>query len=604
MKLTRPLLRAAVGLLAGLAIAAPSTAQNRTPGYLTFEGLKDEIGLTVSWLKTQQDPQTGSYGGWKETVWALKIFAQSPWHHGYDDGPFISRAVDILVGMQQPTGFIHEPGADRANVRFQTVACGEALSFFAAQPQVAAVVKRAREVEPWKIQASWEATFEGIPDDKLLMMAEDKLASREPGGYWDHKFGRVVITGRHTEFLCGVHEVIEARHAKRMTPDPARGQAQVASGLSAADRGVAQKALARGASYLVGQSPEGRWGFPEQPDPGITAMVAGALLSAPRDAKAGEALNAALDWLVSLQHEDGSIHSGQYVNYVTSASILALVEAGREKDVPVIEKARVFLQTLQFDDPEGYSEDSHHYGGIGYGSSQRPDLSNTQMALDALVKAGVEPGDPTLRKALEFLQRCQNRSESNDVVLAEEGATVKSGDDGGAGYAPGESKAGMMTLADGTQVPRSYGSMTYALLKGYLLAGLPKDDPRVEAAWRWLTKNYTLDVNPGFEASSDPAASYQGLFYYFHTMARALDLYGTEVVEDAGGTKHAWRSELVGRLATMQRQDGSWVNENAERWYEGNPVLATAYAMMALDEATPDGAFPTPTAPAAGSDGK
>jgi squalene-hopene/tetraprenyl-beta-curcumene cyclase len=226
------------------------------------------------------------------------------------------------------------------------------------------------------------------------------------------------------------------------------------------------------------------------------------------------------------------------------------------------------------------------------------------MALDALVKAGVEPGDPTLRKALEFLQRCQNRSESNDVVLAEEGATVKSGDDGGAGYAPGVSKAGMMTLADGTQVPRSYGSMTYALLKGYLLAGLPKDDPRVEAAWRWLTKNYTLDVNPGFEASSDPAASYQGLFYYFHTMARALDLYGTEVVEDAGGTKHAWRSELVGRLATMQRQDGSWVNENAERWYEGNPVLATAYAMMALDEATPDGAFPTPTAPAAGSDGK
>jgi squalene-hopene/tetraprenyl-beta-curcumene cyclase len=70
-------------------------------------------------------------------------------------------------------------------------------------------------------------------------------------------------------------------------------------------------------------------------------------------------------------------------------------------------------------------------------------------------------------------------------------------------------------------------------------------------------------------------------------MARALDLYGTDVVEDAAGTRHAWRGEMVGRIAAMQRADGSWVNTNAERWYEGNPVLATAYALMTLDEALP-----------------
>jgi hypothetical protein len=37
----------------------------------------------------------------------------------------------------------------------------------------------------------------------------------------------------------------------------------------------------------------------------------------------------------------------------------------------------------------------------------------------------------------------------------------------------------------------------------------------------------------------------------------------------------------------MQRRDGSWINENASRWYEGNAVLATSYAMLALGNALP-----------------
>jgi squalene-hopene/tetraprenyl-beta-curcumene cyclase len=253
----------------------------------------------------------------------------------------------------------------------------------------------------------------------------------------------------------------------------------------------------------------------------------------------------------------------------------------------VIAKARKYLQQLQADEGEGYQPSDRYYGGVGYGSSERPDLSNLQMAMDALNAAGVDSSDPAMKKALTFLQRCQNRSESNDLVLTDGGKTIKGGEDGGGYYAPGESKAGNVKLPDGTEVPRSYGSMTYALLKGYLFAGLPKEDPRVQAAWQWLRKNYTLEVNPGFETSSDPTAAYQGLFYYFHTMARALDLYGEELVQDAAGASHAWRGELVGRLVAMQRQDGSWVNENAERWFEGNPVLATAYAMLTLDEALP-----------------
>ena len=327
----------------------------------------------------------------------------------------------------------------------------------------------------------------------------------------------------------------------------------------------------------------------ERDDAGITAMVLGALLAVPeRTPEVGR----------STAIESGArvarlASEGETARFTTDSSrttsrrpsILALVKAGRGEG-EVVQSARAFLQQLQSDEGEGYDPSHHYYGGVGYGGDERPDLSNLQMALEALAASGVEHGDETFQKALRFLERTQNRSESNDTSLELNGVRTHAGEDGGATYAPGESKAGVIELPDGSQVPRSYGSMTYALLKGYLFAGLPREDPRVAAAWEWLRENYTLDVNPGFEASENPTAAYQGLFYYFYTMARALDLYGAEHVTDAAGTEHAWRSELAGRLLAMQRPDGSWTNENSPRWWEGNPVLATAYAMLTLEAAS------------------
>jgi squalene-hopene/tetraprenyl-beta-curcumene cyclase len=320
-------------------------------------------------------------------------------------------------------------------------------------------------------------------------------------------------------------------------------------------------------------------------------MVTGALLGVPsRSERVAAAIDAALTYLASFQRPDGSIHDGQVANYVTSAAVMALARARRPGDAAVVARAREYLRTLQADESEGYSPGDLFYGGVGYGSSERPDLSNTQMALEALAASGVETGDETFRKALAFLQRCQNRSESSDLTLVRDGVSYVPGNDGGGTYAPADSKAGFVALSDGRKVARSYGSMTYALLKGFLLAGLPREDPRVEAAWRWLREHWTLDVNPGFEAQSDPTAAYQGLFYYYLTMAKALDLYGAEQVRDAAGDAHAWRQELCGRLVALQRQDGSWQNANTPRWFEGNPVLATSYALLTLDTACPPGA--------------
>ena len=59
------------------------------------------------------------------------------------------------------------------------------------------------------------------------------------------------------------------------------------------------------------------------------------------------------------------------------------------------------------------------------------------------------------------------------------------------------------------------------------------------------------------------------------------------VITDADGGTHNWREDLCRVLLSKQARDGSWVNE-ADRWYEGNPHLVTAYAILALQEALGD----------------
>ena len=115
--------------------------------------------------------------------------------------------------------------------------------------------------------------------------------------------------------------------------------------------------------------------------------------------------------------------------------------------------------------------------------------------------------------------------------------------------------------------------MTYAGLKSMIYAGLKPDDPRVKAATEWIRKHYSLDENPGMGNA--------GLYYYYQTFARALAAAGVDEFEDAAGTSHDWRAELIAALAKRQKPDGSWVNENA-RWMEGNPNLVTGYALLAL----------------------
>lgn len=127
-----------------------------------------------------------------------------------------------------------------------------------------------------------------------------------------------------------------------------------------------------------------------------------------------------------------------------------------------------------------------------------------------------------------------------------------------------------------------YGSMTYAGVKSLIYCGLGKDDPRMKKALEWIANNYTLDANPGMPE----AAKTKGLFYYYHTFAKCLAALGDDTFTDAKGVKHDWRADLLAALAKRQKEDGSWVNDNAG-WMESDANLDTGYALLALSYVQP-----------------
>lgn len=328
------------------------------------------------------------------------------------------------------------------------------------------------------------------------------------------------------------------------------------AGLDAELRAELVASVGRGLDFLTQrQKSDGSW----EHDIGITGLAVTAFLEAPGGVAPEHRprLDRALAFIADKAREDGGIYLRDLPNYYTAVALQALVTAGKPEHGALIARAQRFLVGLQADEGKGYTEGDKFYGGIGYGSDLRPDLANMEYALGAL-KASALPADhPLWEKALEFVQRTQNRSESNDQAWA--------GDDGGFVYYPG------FSYAEGT---RSYGSMTYAGLLSYSYAEVGRDDPRVQSALEWIRANYTVDENPGLGAKA--------LYYYYLVFAKALAALGEPVIVDDEGIAHDWRRDLGRKLLAEQHDDGHWVNEDPA-WWQDNPVLVTAFSVQALN---------------------
>ncbi len=331
-------------------------------------------------------------------------------------------------------------------------------------------------------------------------------------------------------------------------------------------------------------------------NPAITGLAMTALLRAPRSLTDDQRkkLELAARFIVKFAKNDGSIHDGKYANYSTTVCGMALLATGKQEYLDVVKRARDHTLKSQLSEAQGFTKDYPGFGGIGYGDrpeqKDRPDLSNTGFAVEFLALTedldprGTDASKPEVRKlhfrrALTFLQRCQHLALEGET--GNDKAQWRSDDPdhkGGGIYSTIETRGKTEKIrnekGDVIEIYLPYGSMTYTLLKSYLFCELDQEDRRVKAAMDWLSRNFTVEENPGLGA--------EGLYYYYLGMAKALSVAQLDWITQPDGKKVDWRHALMKQLVNLQKADGSWVNDKG-RWQENDPVLVTSYSLLVLD---------------------
>jgi len=336
-------------------------------------------------------------------------------------------------------------------------------------------------------------------------------------------------------------------------------------------------AVSRGMDWLLAnQAEDGHWSSPYFP--ALTGLSLWALTGA--DCTDTNALNKAKDFILSCVHEDGSIYrdppeqrkGGGLPTYNTAICMVALHGLGDPELTPVILKARDYLAAHQHLGGDIYR------GGMGYDESTgRPyaDLSNSYMGYEAMRltedtedfrKKGEKHADLDWKAAQEFLARVQDDSDDPKQ-------------EGGFIYRPDQSQAGSYTNAEGVVRFRTYGSMTYAGLLSLIYSDVNRDDPRVRSAFDWAARHWTLSENPGMGQA--------GLYYFYNVLSKSLAAYGRDDITQPDGDTINWRKALTEKLVGLQKIDpktgqGYWLNEQG-RWWEADPVLVTADALIALN---------------------
>jgi squalene-hopene/tetraprenyl-beta-curcumene cyclase len=330
--------------------------------------------------------------------------------------------------------------------------------------------------------------------------------------------------------------------------------------------------ISQGLDWLASiQKEDGSWSNPAFP--ALTGLPLLAFAMGEHSNKTA-IVEKAVKFILSNVQEDGGIYKKSLIpgkgglgTYNTAICMRTLHALGDPAHVKVIQNARSYIAGSQL------TGDTHD-GGFGYskgGWFASSDMMNTYHALEAMrVTQSVEDlrtnqserVDLRWDDAVKYIERMQNKAESGEA------------DAGGFFYKPGKSMAGTTNSPSGKQVFRSYGTMTYVGILSMIYSDLPKDDTRVRSALDWAMKHWSLDENPGMGA--------QGMYYFYHILAKSLTVAKVDKITRPDGTILDWRDEVTKRMLDLQRDNGSWLNENGRYW-EADPVLVTAYIITALE---------------------
>jgi hypothetical protein len=303
------------------------------------------------------------------------------------------------------------------------------------------------------------------------------------------------------------------------------------------------------------------------------------------DAKAPDSVNKGVQFLLANVREDGGIYKdipgvkgGGLPNYNTAIALTGLEDARDPKLQKTIQNAREFLAGLQHKGNDVWA------GGMGYDAKRMraySDNSNTYFAAYAM--HATQPAELSDAKAaldwdgiVDYISRSQHLDSVNDAQWVD----MSDANRGGFIYHPRRTRVEPESDDPEKGPHPAYGAMTNVGLLCLLMADVPRDTPQVQEALGWLKRHWSVKEHPRMGDKSR--------YYYYLTLARALDAYGQNTLDIPGKGKIDWRRELTQQILEMQKVDekgrGYWTNP-VNRWREGDEVLATCYAMLALETA-------------------
>lgn len=261
-----------------------------------------------------------------------------------------------------------------------------------------------------------------------------------------------------------------------------------------------------------------------------------------------------------------------YPNYTAAYALKALVTSNTSEDSLLVRQLTEYLVTQQFTEERGIDSTHTAYGGWGFGEYKlapgtvgHVDISHTRRVLEAL-RLTLPPDHYAFRRAQRYLGRVQN-----DLM---EGDTLDPAHlDGGFFTSIVTSETNKSLPVPGMKDTwYSYATATCDGLLALRAAGVDLHDTRVLQAKTWLEKHQELRFPEGIPP--DDPMQWHTVMKYYHLAVRA-EAHG--IFND-----HETFQRISEILISEQRRDGSFINPMGAPNKEDDPLLATAFGLIAF----------------------